>query len=68
MKVRFAAEAFALALVFFTTGLEIALVGGAVLVSGTFLGVTIEEAAWKTAAYDIDFIGTGELLCLAMVL
>ncbi len=67
MKVRFAAEAFALALVFFTTGLEIALVAGAVLVAGTVLGDPLAEAAGKTAAAAIAFIGTGALLCLALV-
>ena len=66
MKVRYAAEAFALALVFFTTGLELALIAGAILVTGTVLGDTLADRMGKMAAAVIAFIGTGALLCLAL--
>ena len=51
MKVRYSVEAFALAMVLFTTGLEAALIAGAVVVAGTILGDTLaEKMAPKTAA------------------
>lgn len=49
MKVRYSVEAFALAMVLFTTGLEAALIAGAILVAGTILGDTVAEKAGKTA-------------------
>lgn len=48
MKVRYSLEAFALAFVLYTTGLELALVAGAIIVAATILGDVLAGMAGKT--------------------
>lgn len=62
MKVRYSLEAFALAMVLFTSGLEIALIAGAVIVAGTVIGDTLADKAGRTAAAVIGGVVTGVAL------
>lgn len=62
MKVRYSVEAFALAMVLFTTGLEAALIAGAVVVAGTVLGDILAEKMAPKAAAVVAGIVTAALL------
>ena len=62
MKVRYSVEAFALAMVLFTTGLEAALIAGAVVVAGTVLGDILAEKMAPKAAPVVAGIVTAALL------
>lgn len=62
MKVRYSVEAFALAMVLFTTGLEAALIAGAVVVAGTILGDIMAEKMAPKAAAVVAGIVTAALL------
>ena len=62
MKVRYSVEAFALAMVLFTTGLEAALIAAAVVVAGTILGDTLAEKMAPKAAAVVAGIVTAVLL------
>ena len=62
MKVRYSVEAFALAMVLFTTGLEAALIAAAVVVDGTILGDTLAEKMAPKAAAVVAGIVTAALL------
>ena len=62
MKVRYSVEAFALAMVLFTTGLEAALIAGAVVVAGTVLGDILAEKMAPKGAAVIAGIVTAALL------
>lgn len=67
MKVRYSVEAFALAMILFTTGLEAALVVGAIVVAGTVLGDTLADKTGKTAAAAVAGIVTYAALTGAML-
>ena len=62
MKVRYSVEAFALAMVLFTTGLEAALIAGAVIVAGTVLGDMMAEKMAPKGAAVVAGIVTAALL------
>ena len=62
MKVRYSVEAFALAMVLFTTGLEAALIAAAVVVAGTILGDVLGEKMGAKAAAVVAGIVTAALL------
>lgn len=66
MKVRYSLEAFALAFVLYTTGLEAALIAGAVIAAGTVLGDTLAGMAGKTAGAVIGGVATCAALVLAL--
>lgn len=63
MKVRYSLEAFALAFVVYTTGLEAALIAGAVIVAGTVLGDTLAGMAGKMAGAVVG----GVVVCAALI-
>lgn len=67
MKVRYSIEAFALAMVLFTTGLETALIAAAVIVFGTILGDLLADKAGKTAAAVIAAVVTCAVLIAALL-
>lgn len=58
MKVRYSLEAFALAMVLFTAGVEAALIVAAVIVAGTILGDMLASKAGKTAACVVAGLAT----------
>ncbi|MCI8401253.1 MAG: hypothetical protein HFI38_04030 [Lachnospiraceae bacterium] len=66
MKVRYSVEAFALAFVLYTTGLETALAAAAIIVAGTVLGDTLAGMTGKTAAGAIAFIATSVALIFGL--
>lgn len=64
MKVRYSLEAFAFAFVFYTTGLETALIAGAVIAAGTVLGDTLAGMAGKAAGA----VAGGAAACAVLIL
>ncbi len=62
MKVRYSLEAFAFAFVFYTSGLEAALIAGAVIVAGTLLGDTLCGMAGKAAGAVVGGAATAAAL------